>query len=426
MRPTRLFLLFAAVAAAALLAAYCLRRLAGSKIASATAEAETGGESSGKKEETADTEISSPTPPTASPPISKQKIQSIPTKLLPIYEHAREFILDGNWTRLLSVADAYKNGAYPDYVPDEDMALRLYHMCARCPDAEVAGLGQSRYVELRLDPLPPEDRFGSRIPPDPGIMISGEADERISKTPSEEFSVPTRRRIAALDDRQDRAAHQTIVVERQMVPAMQKNIPKRHHLSDAQNVHDHGVSATVRKSIETLVSRHGAQESRLTEAEEKARDAVLVSLETGERQKMEALEVLESLRRTPHSGFGVSEAEVLALTVAEIGTRGGADLWETLAKQLSTGVESGIVVCSSGKITRIVGVFDGTDAFEDAAKPMWAIRDEIGTLAAKMRSDFPDDARAEFSRRAEEEYVERLGMSKQVLAPIIEEYADAL
>lgn len=356
---------------------------------------------------------------------NKQK-QSIPPKLLPIYEHAREFILDGNWTRLLSVADAYKNGAYPDYVPDEDMALRLYHLCARCPDAEVAGLGQSRYVELRLEPLPPEDRFGSRLPPDPGLMISGEADERISKTPPEEFSTPSRRRIAALDDRQDRAARRIIVVEREAAAAPKKT-QKRHHLSDAQNVHDHGVSATVRKSIETLVSRHGAPgPDRLTEAEEKARDAVLVSLETGEREKIQALEVLESLRRTPHSGFGVSEAEVLALTVAEIGARGGGDLWETLAKQLATGVESGIVVCSSGKITRIVGVFDGTDAFEDAAKPMWAIRDEIGTLAAKIRRDFPDDARAEFSRRAEEEYVGRLGMSKQVLAPIIEEYADAL
>lgn len=338
---------------------------------------------------------------------------------MPLYEHAREFILDGNWTRLLSVADVYKNGAYPEFVPDEDMALRLYHLCASCPDAEVAGLGQSRYIELRLDPLPIDDRFGSRLPPEPGILISVEARDRLSKTPYNGFATPVRARIAGLERKM--TAPDTPPRSKDRRPV------KRHHLSDAQNVHDHGVSSAVRNSIGTLLLKHGAPTpQRIVEAEELTRDGILVSGET-ETVKMHAMEVLDGLRNTPHSGFGVSESEVLALTVQEIESGSQrSDLWETLVKQLSTGVESGIVVCSSGKITRIMGVFDGTETFVDDAKPMWAVRDEIGTLAAQVRREFPDDARAVFCRRAEEEYIGRLGMSKLVMSPIIDEYANAL
>ena len=323
----------------------------------------------------------------------------MPTKLAPLYEHAMSFILHGEWTRLLAAADVYKNGAYPEYVPDEDMALRLYHLCASCPDAEVAGLGQSRYIELRMDPLPPEDRFGSRLPPDPGSMLISEATDRLSETPESEYQPPA--------------------------------ASVRHHLSDAQNVHDHGVSSTVRMIIGKLLAKHGAMSSgRTTErATERARHIVLESNEP-ERTKMNALEVIDKMRVEVHSGFGVSDREVLALVFAEIDSLKDDELRtnvsDTLVKQISSGVEDDVVVCSSGKITRMIGAFDGTAAFDDAAKPMWAVREELGRLAARVMAECPEDtARDTFVAKAETEYVKRLGMSGNVMAPLIEEYAGA-
>ena len=81
------------------------------------------------------------------------------------------------------------------------------------------------------------------------------------------------------------------------------------------------------------------------------------------------------------------------------------NLIETLATQLATGIEHGVTVCSTGKITRMMSTFDGVYNIEgvEKVKPMWALRDEIAGLAAKVRDAHPDDtggrARSSSSRR---------------------------
>ena len=353
---------------------------------------------------------------------------SIPPALRPLYEHTREFVLDGDWSRVLAAGDIYKNGLFPEYTPDEDMALRLYHACASCPDANVAGLGQARYVELRIDPVAAEDRRGSPLPRGPGEMIAGEARERIASTPFAAFKTPTRQRIGALE----RAAPARGTNER-AAPALPAEADAgRHHRSDSQNVHDHGVASWVRSAIKELVTRHGAPTPRgCMEAVRRARNDILESDEP-EGTKLSALAVLDSLSATEHSMLGASAQEALALVFKEIDGRADAgyraNLAETLVKQLASGEERGMVVCMSGKLSRILGTFDGTGTFETEARPLWAVREEMGTLAARLRDKHggrDDEAREEFVETCEREYVKRLGMSKQVLGPLIEEYAEA-
>jgi hypothetical protein len=57
---------------------------------------------------------------------------------------------------------------------------------------------------------------------------------------------------------------------------------------------------------------------------------------------------------------------------------------ETLVKQMASGVEDGTLVCSTGKISRLIGTLDGIgrDGHIEA-RPMWTVRDEIARLAAK-------------------------------------------
>lgn len=382
----------------------------------------------------------------------------LPHRLQPLYEHAQEFVLDGDWSRVLAAADVYKNGAYPEYTPDEDMALRLYHVCASCPDGEVSGLGQARYIELRLEPVAAEDRRGRPLPRDPGDMIAGEAQERIARTPFERYQTPKRQRIGALERRRsplqdavdqiDRVtrfvagaagrlvggrdeaeATADLDLDLQLPPATPAD--GRHHRSDAQNVHDHGVAAGVRTSIKELSARHGAPTRRgCIEAVQRARHAVLTS-EEPEEEKLKALAVLEALTDHEHSALGASEQQVLALALKEIDAKPDAearrDLAETLIKQLASGQERGMVVCSSGKISRIVGAFDGTGTFSSEARPLWAVREEMATLAARIRDEHGDDeaaGREAFARAARDEYVRRLGMSGHIVGPMIDEMCE--
>jgi hypothetical protein len=142
------------------------------------------------------------------------------------------------------------------------------------------------------------------------------------------------------------------------------------------------------------------------------------------------MRVAEDLGNCVNGSYGVSERQLLSLALEKID---GMDLesrkniTEMLVKQLATGVELGHVVCSSGKVARIMSAFDGTDAFETVVKPLWVVREEIGGMAAKIRYEVSEhEAASEFTRRVLEEYCGKLGMARSVIEPIANEYAEQL
>jgi hypothetical protein len=49
---------------------------------------------------------------------------------------------------------------------------------------------------------------------------------------------------------------------------------------------------------------------------------------------------------------------------------------ETLVKQMASGVEDGTLVCSTGKISRLIGTLDGIERDGHIeARPMWTVRE---------------------------------------------------
>jgi hypothetical protein len=220
---------------------------------------------------------------------------------------------------------------------------------------------------------------------------------------------------------------------------------------DPQNVHDHGVSTAtgynLRRLSEELEQRRGdrdreederqlslsteeptsiTQNSMMRDTDE-VRRKILACRDLTPEQRESSLYVVDSLSDLPHSTYGVSEREALLAVWHKIkNSENSENLTETLAKQLASGVERGSVVCSSGKIARITSSLDGT--FNGAApKPMWAIREEIGSLAAKIRNQHEDEDEEStisvFKDEVKRKYIDELGMSPQVIEPIIEEYS---
>jgi hypothetical protein len=118
-------------------------------------------------------------------------------------------------------------------------------------------------------------------------------------------------------------------------------------------------------------------------------------------------------------------------------------LGKVLCSQLASAIEKNLPVCLTGKISRIQGVLDGQEDVTSAlglrvAMPMWVVRQELSALASKVRAEAEaasdsvadggtdedgDGGEAEFRRRAFAEYVEKLGLSEKVLAPVVDEYA---
>ena len=160
--------------------------------------------------------------------------------------------------------------------------------------------------------------------------------------------------------------------------------------------------------------------------------------------------VMQSSQKN-HSTIGVSEAEALRLVWNRINDESdkvlSGNLKETFVKQLASAVEQGHVVCSTGKISRIMSTLDGssissksTQTAHEIARPMWAVQEELAMLAVKTRDTYLDtlspadrmaydDGRLpvaeqrmkdEFQRQAMATYRDELGMSAAILNPIIE------
>jgi hypothetical protein len=163
--------------------------------------------------------------------------------------------------------------------------------------------------------------------------------------------------------------------------------------------------------------------------------AAILDTKTDERTKADAMHVLDKLGDFKHSSFGTTEKEALQMVWSKINSQNDPtlreNLKETLAKQLASSIENGHIVCSSGKITRIMGTLDGVS--NEAARPMWAVREELANLASKTRDqatekygDTPEAGRRAqemFSAEVKNEYIDKLGMSKKIIEPLIDEYS---
>jgi hypothetical protein len=78
--------------------------------------------------------------------------------------------------------------------------------------------------------------------------------------------------------------------------------------------------------------------------------------------KHDALEMLASLKDSETS-IGVSQVSALSKVWKEIlnidDVTKQKNVKETLVKQMASGVEDGTLVCSTGKISRLIGTLDG-------------------------------------------------------------------
>lgn len=211
--------------------------------------------------------------------------------------------------------------------------------------------------------------------------------------------------------------------------------------SDAQNVHDHGVSSALKVNARKVLESAGnsADPEAVSSALDAVTDAVLFS-DQDQVTKEAALRLLDDLRlprfAPVHSQINASAPQVLAAVWAVVERFSGAseerrrDLANVFCTQLASGIEKNLAVCLSGKISRILGVLDGQEDIAEAlglraAMPMWVVREELRALASKVSEEAEDGeaGEAEFRRRAFAEYVEKLGLSEAIVGHVVDEFA---
>lgn len=330
-----------------------------------------------------------------------------------------------SWEDVMEIAQLYQLGAFPDYRPTPSLAATVYHgVIAKCDKDDVVLRARQRLHECMTHAVAEEDISGQPFPP----QVAHEVVSYIQSIPSPRKHHHEHHHGPAF--KTPKAAGPKLV-----------NI-----VSDTQNAHDHGVTSSIRTTLATL-----GETKDIDEALSGVEQSILSSdLDMTDEEKAKALTVLQSLGADhTHSTLGVSEQEALARVwmsldaLADTETKRNAK--ETLCKQLASGYERGAVVCSTGKIARIVGALDGIpDTSHVTAKPMWAVQEELGTLAAKVRTEvlekanetdqrayvlgtsieLEDAMKSRFRDEARAQYCEKLGMSEAIIDPLISSISD--
>jgi len=407
--------------------------------------------------------------------IQRRAVAAQPPEVARLRRLVTEFANDVNaWDKLIAIGDIYHRGAFPRFLPNDNIALQLFHIAAACPDGHIAGVGQGKYIEARTDPINAKDRAGQPFPSEPGMEAIRIAQLRIQGTPSGLFQKPRMPKlpdtVTAVRPTADGRYHVTTqrrwgarrTVQRPTVELPQVNenwqvippapneelevIPE--YRIDGQNVHDHAVSKITKHNVDRL-RENDSNKGTITDREllDMIRESIILQPELTKDQRGDALTTLEALTGDIHGSLGTSETEALRLVWNRINSEKDetlkTNLTETLAKQLASGVEHGHVVCSHGKITRITSTLETLDD-QTVAKPTWALRDEMNTLASKIRDDVltplsDKDKEAynnglkpevekymkeELDKRAKQIYCENLKMNENIIAPIIEQVSE--
>ena len=160
--------------------------------------------------------------------------------------------------------------------------------------------------------------------------------------------------------------------------------------SDSQNVHNLSIPNSVHRALEQIVALNSSnhigtfQEAfQLYQRDLKAGDC-----EIDDNVRSLAMQVVQSFTCTPHSKFKLSEQQVFVHVYTRLAnSENKASLINLLTNNLASAVEYESVVCSTGKITRMVSTFDVVDDEIPDLKPDWVLKEEISAIAAKTRAD---------------------------------------
>lgn len=373
----------------------------------------------------------------------RQKADSHPPEVRRLNELLKGFKEDEfKWDAIIAMGDIYRRGAFPRFLPNDRMALEIYKIAAMCPNGDIAGTGQLKYIETRTESLSALDKAGKPLPTEQGLELCRIARLRIQGTPVGAFQKPKNkvRRAERIEiGRETRVAepHPGLAglrVAPQPTPAAV--VPE--YMIDAQNVHDHAVVKITEHNLEQLRKAGSADGRFMTEISE----AIVKHQHLGKGPLADATAVLKSITSEHNKSLGTSEREALGVVWNKIQAQPPElrdNLTETLVKQLASGVEYGHVVCSTGKITRIASVLETLDDCMKA-KPTWALRDELATLANTIREKYlgklneenrtaynegklpnvEEAMKKEFEQEARRTYCEGLGMNWNIIMPIVE------
>lgn len=187
-------------------------------------------------------------------------------------------------------------------------------------------------------------------------------------------------------------------------------------LSDSQNVHSTSVQNSANKVINTLETRNPtvfSQSSAHLNIEECIRD-INKNKTLSNNDKVNAIKVANSFSDNQHSRYNKSEKEIFNIMYAAIQSISDSNdknnALVLLYQSMASAVENDLIVCSTGKIVRMISCLEGLNL--DISKDLPQLKTEeyidtdLANLAAKTKHNilekYPRDLQLAYEHNGQE------------------------
>lgn len=276
---------------------------------------------------------------------------------------------------VLRIGRLYHYGLHPFYLPDKLEAGRYYKYFQDVSDTLTPWVNTALREVMRtsygdLDDVRISDGREYKTLPGDICMRTMRAWENKRSAGKRMNALPVSTEYTAQEDLVDfDEAMMNIYME------LQHSSPKTRN--DAQNAHDTAVTNSARHMLWTGDSKNAESDFDACVAE---------FLNTPDVDVDEnAMKVLKTFSSNLHSKFDRSEKDAFVMVWRQLAKLPSGDrrrdAARALASNLSSGVENGFVVCSTGKIERALSTLDILaieEKGEALIRPEWVIREEIG------------------------------------------------
>lgn len=275
---------------------------------------------------------------------------------------------------ILLIGKLYTNGLHPYYLPDKMVAAKIYSNFSNFSETikpwcqlNLQDIYKVSYQDL--DVLRQNNINYESLPSDITDQMVYAANKIRTVIPYK--SVVDKRLLIKYDDEFPNT--------RKLKPA--KNTPKKVSIltrlpkqvvhNDTQNVHDHSLQNIGNIIIDKL------EKNKSTDSSSNDFNNNLSELLNRLDQKKypHVKRVCESLNNLTHSRFDKSEQDVFNLIWNKVKNKN--DSKELFLDNINSAVEHGYVVCSTGKIMRMLSTLDIVDDNVPNLKPDWVIKQEI-------------------------------------------------
>lgn len=225
---------------------------------------------------------------------------------------------------------------------------------------------------------------------------------------------------------------------------------------DSQNVHDTSVVKHFKHSFQHL--KRNRQYNQHNKENPKVIDDIKAEIPQNRLKALRALDFINKTNASVSSLDQAREKDVLNLVWDRINhpqnQHRRQDLINSLIFQLEDFYPSDAPntgpICAQGRVARVLQTLEGIDANPELVqtKPMWAVRDEINTIAANIRTQILDEAtpeeqdaynqdqdgstditkriKGEIAKKIKEEYVNSGLYEDKEIKPILEPVMEAI